>query len=77
LLPVFLQCSTEEIIRRIGNVDRVARNKMASEQSARDFMARHRVCAVPRSSCLVLDSEVNDADANAQSIVRHFCLATF
>src|SRR5215468_9256122 len=37
LLPVFLQCSTAEIVRRIGNADRVAKKKMASEESVRDF----------------------------------------
>jgi hypothetical protein len=74
-VPVFLQCSTEEIARRIGNADRVARKKMASEQGAREFMARHRVCAVPRPTCLMLDSETNDAEANAERIIRHFDLA--
>jgi hypothetical protein len=72
LLPVFLQCTTDEIVRRIGNADRVARKKMTTEQAARDFMARHRICAVPRPTCLLLDSGANDADANANSIVEHF-----
>ena len=76
LFPVFLQCSTSAILRRVANPDRVTRKKMASVQSARDFMARHQVCAVPRPTCLVLDSEVNDAEANAQRIIRHFGLAT-
>jgi hypothetical protein len=76
LLPVFLQCSIAEIVRRIGNADRVSWGKMASEQSVRDFVAQHRICAVPRATCLVLDSETNDADANAQCIIRHFNLAT-
>jgi hypothetical protein len=76
LLPVFLRCSTEEIVRRIGNPDRAARRKMASEEGARAFMALHQPCAVPRPSCLVLDSDENDAATNAQSIVRHFGLAT-
>jgi hypothetical protein len=67
-----LQCSTDEIVRRIGNADRVARKKMASEQSARAFMAQHRICAVPRSTCLRLDSEANDADTNTNSIVEYF-----
>jgi hypothetical protein len=75
LFPVFLQCSTEEIVRRIGNSDRVAKKKMASEQSVRDFVARHQICAVPRA-CLVLDSAANEAEANAQCIIRHFNLAT-
>lgn len=76
LLPVFLQCSTSEIVRRIGNPERIARKKMASEQGARDFLARHQVAPVPRANCLLLDSEANDADTNAQHIVRNFALAT-
>jgi hypothetical protein len=48
---------------------------MASESSVRDFMARHRVCAVPRPTCLALDSATNTAEANAAQIVRHFNLS--
>ena len=76
LLPVFLQCSTAEIVRRVGNADRVARKKMASEQSVSDYVARHQICAVPRAACLVLDSEANNAQVNAQCIISHFSLAT-
>jgi hypothetical protein len=76
LLPVFLRCSTAEVVRRIGNPDRVARRKMTSEKGARAFMARHQPCAIPRPTCLVLDSDANDAATNAQSIIRHFGLAT-
>jgi hypothetical protein len=75
ILPVFLQCSTEEIIRRIGNADRIVKKKIASEQGARNFMAEHKVRAVPRRNCLVLDSETRGAEANAQEIARHFGLA--
>jgi len=38
LLPVFLQCSVDEIVRRVGNSDRAARKKITSEKGARDFM---------------------------------------
>jgi hypothetical protein len=75
ILPVFLQCSTEELIRRVGNADRIVKKKMASEQGARKFMAEHKVCAVPRRNCLVLNSETRSAEANAQEITRHFGLA--
>jgi hypothetical protein len=75
VLPVFLECSTEEIVRRIGNADRTAKKKMASEQSARSFMNEHKVCPVPRHNCLVLNSETRAAEANAQEITRHFTLA--
>jgi hypothetical protein len=75
VLPVFLEWSIEVIVRRVGNADRAARKKMASEQSARNFMKEHKVCPVPRHNCLLLNSETRDAEANAQEIARHFSLA--
>jgi hypothetical protein len=74
LLPVFLQCSVDEVVRRVRNNDRVMRNKMISEESARDFMEKHRVGPVPRPNCLVLDSEAGSAAVNAQEIIRHYAL---
>jgi hypothetical protein len=74
LLPVFLECSAAEIVRRVGNADRVAKRKMASEQSARDFFVKYKAVAMPRPNCLVLDSENNSAEANAERIIRHFNL---
>jgi hypothetical protein len=73
LLPVLLQCSIAELMRRISNADRVQRGKMTSQQSLHDFMSRHQVCAVPRPT-LILDSEANAAEANAQRIIDHFRL---
>lgn len=75
LLPVFLECPIEEIVRRVGNAERVARKKMTSEQSARDFLDRYKIVAVPRRDCLVLDSGANSAEANADAIIRQFGLA--
>jgi hypothetical protein len=75
VFPIFLKCSTEQILRRIGNADRMAKRKMSSEQSARDFMKEHKVSPVPRHNCLVLNSEARSAEANAQEISRHFSLA--
>src|SRR5262249_44012719 len=74
LLPVFLQCPITEIVRRIGNTDRIARRKMSSDAGIRSFLAQHRVCAVPRPGCLVLDSGASDAETNARQIIRHFGL---
>jgi hypothetical protein len=75
VLPVFLQCSTAEIIRRVGNADRVERGKMASEQGVRAFLASCKVTPVPRSNCLVVDCEIGSAEANARQIIQHFDLA--
>jgi hypothetical protein len=74
LLLVFLGCSTAEILRRVGNADRVQRRKMASEQGARDFLASYKIAPVPRSNCLMLDSELRSAEASAREIIRHFNL---
>ena len=74
LLPVFLHCSREEALRRVGNPDRAARRKLTSgEQLIRD-LDRYDLTAVPRPDCLRLDTGVNAADVTAQEIVRHFGL---
>ncbi|KWV44787.1 hypothetical protein AS156_02075 [Bradyrhizobium macuxiense] len=74
LLPVFLKCSTEEIVRRVATPDRAARRKLMSETGVRQFLDEHTVSAVPRQNCLVLDSEANSAETNAQAIIRRFDL---
>jgi hypothetical protein len=74
LLPVFLHCSREEALRRIGNPDRVERRKLTSaEQLIRD-LDRYDLTAVPRPDCLRLDTGVNAAEVTAQKVVRHFGL---
>ena len=75
LLPVYLQGSVDEIIRRVGNDDRAIRKKMTSAKDARDFLEKYKLAPGPRPDCLVLDSEANSADENALSIIRHFGLA--
>jgi len=75
LLPVFLQCSDAEIIRRIGNADRSDRGKLSSEQGVRDFLAMYNISSVPRSDCLILNSEMRSAEATAHHIIQHFNLA--
>jgi len=74
VLPVFLHCSTEEIIRRLGNADRRARGKVTSAKGLEEFLAQFRICAVPRPDCLTLDTGAASAEVAAQRIVRHFDL---
>ena len=38
LLPVFLHCSREEAMRRVGNPDRVERRKMASGEALANYL---------------------------------------
>jgi hypothetical protein len=74
LLPVFLQCSREEAVRRIGNPDRVERRKMTSAEALLRDLELYNLSPVPRADCLKLDTEVRPAEATARAIVNHFGL---
>jgi chloramphenicol 3-O-phosphotransferase len=74
LLPVFLHCSREEALRRVGNPDRVERRKISSEEYLIRELDRYNLTAVPRPDCLRLDTSINPADVTAQKIVGHFGL---
>ena len=74
LLPVFLNCSREEALRRVGNPDRVERRKIISGEHLIQELDRYDLTAVPRLDCLKLDTGVNPADVTAQEIVRRFGL---
>ena len=74
LLPVFLHCSREEALQRVGNADRVARRKMTSATSLRKFLDDNNFTAVPRADCLTLDTELRSAEAAAREIIGHFRL---
>lgn len=74
LLPVFLHCSREEALRRVGNPDRVTRRKIASGEHLMRDLDRYNLTAVPRSDCLRLDTTIDPADATARKIVQHFGL---
>jgi hypothetical protein len=72
LLPVFLHCSREEALRRVGNPDRVARRKISSGDHLIRDLDRYDLTAVPRPDCVRLDTGTNAAEVTAQKIVRHF-----
>jgi hypothetical protein len=74
LLPVFLHCSRDEAVRRVGNADRVERRKMISGESLIRDLDRYKFSAVPRPDCLMLDTEVRPPEATAREIAGHFRL---
>jgi hypothetical protein len=47
---------------------------ITSEKGLNNFLAQYNVSPVPRTDCLVLDSDTRSADATAQEIIRHFGL---
>ena len=74
LLPVFLHCSREEAVRRVGNPDQVERRKINSAESLFRDVDRHHFSPVPRPDCLSLDTGARPAEATAREIVGHFGL---
>jgi hypothetical protein len=74
LLPVFLHCSRDEALRRVGNPDRVERRKLSSGEHLIRELDRYDLTAVPRPDCLRLDTSCNPAEVTAQKIVEHFGL---
>jgi hypothetical protein len=76
LLPVFLHCSREEAVRRVGNSDRVERRKLTSAEALIRDLDRYNLSPVPRADCLKLDTGARPAEATAREIVRHFGLET-
>ncbi|MEH2514527.1 hypothetical protein V1279_000100 [Bradyrhizobium sp. AZCC 1610] len=74
LHPVFLHCSREEALRRVGNPDRVARRKMTSGEHLIRELDHYDLTAVPRPDCLKLDTEAVPAEVTAHYIASHFGL---
>ena len=74
LLPVFLQCSTDEIARRLSNADRSGRGKVTSREGLDEFLERFHMCPVPRPNCLTIDTSSESAESTARRIVSHFNL---
>ena len=62
LLPVFLHCSREEAVRRVGNPDRVERRKIASASYLIKELDNYEFTAVPRRGCLTLDTGAMPAE---------------
>jgi hypothetical protein len=75
LLPVFLHCSREEALKRVGNPDRVERRKLTSVASLGKYLDDYNFTPVPSADCLTLDTEAQSAEATAHEIVSHFGLS--
>jgi hypothetical protein len=56
LLPVFLRCSREEAMRRVGNPDRVERRKMTSAEGLANYLDSYDFTSALRPDCLTLDT---------------------
>lgn len=72
LLPVHLTCSMDELERRVGNPDRVERDKLCTVDGLRVFASSGSIVPVPRDNLLTIDTEKVLPTAAAQTIFDHF-----
>jgi chloramphenicol 3-O-phosphotransferase len=75
LLPVFLYCSRDEALRRVGNVDRVERRKLSTAEGLINYLDGNNFTSVPREDCVKFDTGAMSPDAVAEEIVRRFALS--
>lgn len=74
LLPVWLECPTEELERRLGSPERVARGKLTDVDAFRAFMDGGRIVPVPQPNLMRIDTTSTSPEEAAASIVAHFSL---
>jgi chloramphenicol 3-O-phosphotransferase len=75
MFPVFLHCSQQEALRRVGNPDRIARGKVTSAEGLIDYVGDRDFTSVPREECIKFDTGAMPPDAVARAIVDRFGLA--
>src|SRR5262249_34910529 len=75
IFPVFLHCPHEEVLRRVGNPDRIERGKVTSAEGLINFVDGKNFTSVPREGCITFDTGAMPPDAVAREIVERFGLA--
>lgn len=74
ILPVYLQCSETEMLRRVNHPDRLERRKISSSAGLRTFLRTYNLVPVPHEKCLQINTGNCPADKTAQGIAKHFQL---
>ena len=74
--PVYLQCSVEELERRIGNADRVALRKLRTIEGLRTERTRWNWVAVPRDGCITITTDDRSPSDCAAEIIARLSLVS-
>lgn len=72
ILPVFLYCPEQEMLRRVTNRDRAERKKISSSAGLKAFLEEYNLVPVQYEGCLHIDSGKNTPNEAAQKIADHF-----
>jgi hypothetical protein len=74
LLPVYLQCPKALLQQRVGNADRIERQKVTSVEGLEQCLTQWNLVPLPRSNCLIVDSGKLGPEGAARQICDHFDL---
>lgn len=77
ILPVYLDCSEQQAMQRIGNIDRVKRKKISTQKGLQNFLSENNITWLPHNNCLKLSTENITAKETAEIIIQHFELRSF
>lgn len=70
-LPVYLECSVEELRRRVGHPSRKAMMKLTSEAGLDDYLEQWNTIALPHPACISIQTDGREpADCVAEVIER-------
>jgi shikimate kinase len=69
LIPIFLTCSTEELMRRVGAPNRVDMKKVTTKEGLSHFLNRWNLVALPRANCITVNTENRTARECADEIL--------
>jgi hypothetical protein len=69
VIPVFLSCSREAAVQRIGNADRRERRKITTEEGLDRFLGQFSIVPVPAPGVLQLDTAAVSPGEAAHMIV--------
>jgi hypothetical protein len=75
ILPVFLNCTMDELERRVTSPDRSAMGKIDSTAMLRQYLREAAMTPIPRPNCVTIDTTDTPPAHVARAIVEHFRLA--
>ena len=74
LMPVFLQCDTSELERRVADPSRAGMRKLRTVEGLREFLADWNITAVPRRSFITVATGHRTPRSCAEEIVERLGL---
>lgn len=74
-LPVYLHCSEQEVMQRVGNIDRMKRKKISTKNGLQNFLNENNIMQAAQQKLLKTHNVT--AQETAEIIIQHFKRRSF